>query len=52
MFLCFPLVLHFLEQGDSLLKCNYDWVYQTLIEAKDLLETDEYPQGSFNCDRC
>ena len=39
--------LHLVE-----LECNDDWVSQTLIEAKELLERDEYAQGSTNCDTC
>ena len=39
--------LHLVE-----LECNDNWVSQTLIEAKELLERDEYPQGSSSCDTC
>ena len=39
--------LHLVE-----LECNDDWVSDTIIKAKELLESDEYPQGSINCDTC
>ena len=39
--------LHLVE-----LKCNDDWVSETIIKAKEMLESDEYPQGSVNCDTC
>ena len=39
--------LHLVE-----LECNDDWVSETIIKAKEMLESDEYPQGSVNCDTC
>ena len=39
--------LHLVE-----LDCNDDWVSETLLEAKELLEQDKYPNGSINCDTC
>ena len=39
--------LHLVE-----LQCNDNWVDTTLVEAKKMLESDEYPQGSKNCETC
>ena len=39
--------LHLVE-----LKCDDRWVDETLVKAKALLESDEYPQGSKTCDTC
>ena len=34
------------------LDCNADWVEETVIAAKDLLESNIYPNGSRDCDTC
>ena len=39
--------LHLVE-----LDCQDNWVSETLVKAKELLERDEYPQGSINCNTC
>ena len=39
--------LHLVE-----LQCNDNWVDATLVDAKQMLERDEYPQGSKNCETC
>ena len=39
--------LHLVE-----LQCNDNWVDTTLVDAKQMLERDEYPQGSKNCETC
>ena len=39
--------LHLIE-----LDCNDDWVAESIIGAKKLLDQESYPQGSFTCDTC
>ena len=34
------------------LDCNDSWVSKTIIEAKNLMDQDIYPDGSFGCDTC
>ena len=34
------------------IKCNDEWVEDTIISACNLLSSDEYPQGSKNCMTC
>ena len=34
------------------LDCNDSWVSKTISEAKNLMDQDIYPDGSFGCDTC
>ena len=34
------------------LNCNDSWVSKTIREAKNLMDQDIYPDGSFGCDTC
>ena len=34
------------------LDCNDNWVEETIRKAKNLLDVDNYPDGSFGCDTC
>ena len=34
------------------LDCNDSWVSKTIKEAKNLMDQDTYPDGSFGCDTC
>ena len=34
------------------LDCNDNWVSKTISEAKNLMDQDIYPEGSFGCDTC
>ena len=34
------------------LDCNDSWVSKTIREAKNLMDQDIYPDGSFGCDTC
>ena len=34
------------------LDCNDSWVSKTISEAKNLMDQDIYPDGSFSCDTC
>ena len=34
------------------LECNDDWVEEKILEAKALMEEEDLPNGSRNCDTC
>ena len=34
------------------LDCNDNWVSKTIVDAKNLMDQDIYPDGSFDCETC